>query len=376
MSALKKNTVNRGNEKTPAAAKVGAAGLAVAVVAGGGAVALSQQKDVEVVVDGEVQQTSTWSSDVEGVLDAAGVDVGYEDEVIAQDAISDGSRVEVRTAKPVTVVVDGERREMTTTAVTVDELVKKLGFGERDEIADAPAKIPAEGLELAVTTAKDIVLHDDGAARPLTVPAATVADVLAARGIELKEGDTVTPAVGEKVVDGMDITVSRDIVKTVIQTLPFEAPAQVIEDPDMYVGESEVVEAGTPGEKEVTFTVTSRDGVELSREVVKEKELAAPVAGVVRQGTKQRIAAPAAGYGVWDQLAQCESGGNWAIETGNGFSGGLQFTDSTWAAYGGTAYAPRASGATREQQIAVAEKVQAGQGWGAWPACTAKLGIR
>ena len=79
---------------------------------------------------------------------------------------------------------------------------------------------------------------------------------------------------------------------------------------------------------------------------------------------------------VWDQLAQCEAGGDWSINTGNGFSGGLQFTPSTWAAFGGTEYAPAAHMATREQQIAVAERVQAGQGWGAWPACTSKMGLR
>ncbi|WP_026533058.1 LysM peptidoglycan-binding domain-containing protein [Arthrobacter sp. H41] len=74
----------------------------------------------------------------------------------------------------------------------------------------------------------------------------------------------------------------------------------------------------------------------------------------------------------WDALAQCESGGNWGISTGNGFSGGLQFTPSTWAAFGGQG-APQ--NASREQQIAVAENVLAGQGWGAWPACSAKLGL-
>ncbi|MFT8394767.1 transglycosylase family protein [Propionibacterium sp.] len=73
----------------------------------------------------------------------------------------------------------------------------------------------------------------------------------------------------------------------------------------------------------------------------------------------------------WDAIAQCESGGNWAINTGNGFSGGLQFTQSTWAAYGGTGSPQNAS---REQQIAVAEKVKAGQGIGAWPVCGAKGG--
>ncbi|MCO4253967.1 transglycosylase family protein [Pseudarthrobacter cellobiosi] len=74
----------------------------------------------------------------------------------------------------------------------------------------------------------------------------------------------------------------------------------------------------------------------------------------------------------WDSLAQCESGGNWATNTGNGYSGGLQFSASTWAAYGGTGSAADAS---REQQIAVAEQVQASQGWGAWPSCAAELGL-
>lgn len=86
-------------------------------------------------------------------------------------------------------------------------------------------------------------------------------------------------------------------------------------------------------------------------------------------------AANAAPDSDWDRLAQCESGGNWAINTGNGYQGGLQFSPSTWAAYGGTQYAPTANQATREQQIAIAEKTLAGQGWGAWPACSAKLGL-
>jgi LysM repeat protein len=76
----------------------------------------------------------------------------------------------------------------------------------------------------------------------------------------------------------------------------------------------------------------------------------------------------------WDAIAQCESGGNWGINTGNGFSGGLQFTPGTWAAYGGKQYAGSANKATREQQIAVAEKVKQGQGIGAWPVCGKRSG--
>ncbi|MFE0475584.1 transglycosylase family protein [Streptomyces sp. NPDC058947] len=84
--------------------------------------------------------------------------------------------------------------------------------------------------------------------------------------------------------------------------------------------------------------------------------------------------AAAADSGVWDRIAQCESGGNWHINTGNGYYGGLQFAPSTWRAYGGTAYAPTADRASRSQQIAVATKVQQSQGWGAWPVCSARAG--
>ncbi|MFZ2512821.1 MAG: transglycosylase family protein [Gordonia sp. (in: high G+C Gram-positive bacteria)] len=71
----------------------------------------------------------------------------------------------------------------------------------------------------------------------------------------------------------------------------------------------------------------------------------------------------------WDQVAQCESGGNWAINTGNGYSGGLQFSPSTWSSHGGGQYAPTANQASKSQQIAVAERVLASQGKGAWPSC-------
>ncbi|GAB2503603.1 Resuscitation-promoting factor Rpf2 precursor [Corynebacterium atrinae] len=77
----------------------------------------------------------------------------------------------------------------------------------------------------------------------------------------------------------------------------------------------------------------------------------------------------------WDRLAQCEAGGNWQINSGNGYHGGLQFSPATWRAYGGAEFAPYAYQATREQQIAVAERTLAGQGWGAWPSCSARLGL-
>jgi resuscitation-promoting factor RpfA len=77
----------------------------------------------------------------------------------------------------------------------------------------------------------------------------------------------------------------------------------------------------------------------------------------------------------WNRLAQCESSGDWHINTGNGYYGGVQFSDSTWDGFGGERYAPRADLATRAQQIQIAEKVLDVQGWGAWPACSAELGL-
>ncbi|MBB1242839.1 transglycosylase family protein [Streptomyces durbertensis] len=85
--------------------------------------------------------------------------------------------------------------------------------------------------------------------------------------------------------------------------------------------------------------------------------------------------ASAAPVSVWDKVAQCESNGNWSINTGNGFYGGLQFQQSSWAAAGGTQYAPRADLATKDQQIAAAEKLLAMQGPGAWPVCGARAGL-
>ena len=106
--------------------------------------------------------------------------------------------------------------------------------------------------------------------------------------------------------------------------------------------------------------------------VVSVERSAAPASSSRRSTVTRSAAAPAAG-GVWDRLAQCESGGNWGINTGNGYSGGLQFSAGTWRANGGSGSANNAS---RAEQIRVAERIRASQGWGAWPACSSRLGLR
>ncbi|NEB75616.1 transglycosylase family protein [Streptomyces sp. SID14478] len=110
------------------------------------------------------------------------------------------------------------------------------------------------------------------------------------------------------------------------------------------------------------------------RRIAAATALAGASGVLVIAGTGSASAAPAAApTGSWDSVAQCESGGNWAANTGNGFSGGLQFTQSTWAAYGGTQYAANAHQASKGEQINVANKVLASQGKGAWPHCGVNL---
>jgi hypothetical protein len=107
--------------------------------------------------------------------------------------------------------------------------------------------------------------------------------------------------------------------------------------------------------------------------------MTAAVPRVVKVGTNDSVpSAPSVDDGsVWDRIAQCEATGNWGISTGNGYYGGLQFDAGTWRAYGGGTYASLPSGASREEQIAIAQKVRddRGGGYGAWPACSRKLGL-
>ena len=145
----------------------------------------------------------------------------------------------------------------------------------------------------------------------------------------------------------------------------------------MFEGEQEVVRAGRDGVRNVTYQLRFVNGDLAARKVVRADVRRKAVPRVIAVGTKEKPEEPAADFSggstVWDSLAQCESGGNWAINTGNGYYGGLQFNLGTWRAYGGTGYPHQAS---RETQIAVATRLRdATGGYGSWPGCAAKLGL-
>ncbi|AEG81259.1 Resuscitation-promoting factor Rpf2 [Corynebacterium ulcerans] len=383
MGTRQKSRINRVNSSRSIPLRLATGGVLASLAVGG--VAVTQvKKDITVDVNGEQLSLATMSDTVEEALSKAGVTVGDKDIVYPglTEKISNQDTITVRTSKQVSVAIDGVEKDLTTNATTVEELFEQLdGVNATLSAAalnmDKDSKIPREGLSLDVVTPKIISVTDAGKTVFTQIAAATVKDVLAERGIKVDSDDIVTPALDAPVTKNMDVKIDRVDIQEVVANEPFGEPANYVDDAELPEGEEAEVSAGTPGERTVTRKVTKVNGEETANEVIDEKVITPAVAATIKRGTKKAASAPAVANGsVWDQLAQCESTGNWAINTGNGFSGGLQFTDSTWAGFGGTAYAPRAHLATREQQIAVAQKVQAAQGWGAWPACTSKMGLR
>lgn len=361
-----------------------ATGGVLGTLAVGGVVAATAHKDITVDVNGETTQLATFSTDVKGALEAAGVQVGADDFVSANpdDVLTSGETITVRTSKPVAVTVDGVEKQLSSTALTVQDLLGDMG-----DIAPGAAVKAAgvdtggdatvtDGMKLEVVSPKIIQVNDGGKVTYTSIAAKTVRDVIEARGIDVDEDDRVTPSMDTPVTEGMTIKVDQVSTTDYGATESFDAEPNYVDDPELERGTEEVRVEGTPGERTVTHRLIMVNGAQESNDIINSKETRPATPATIARGTKEPAAAPAVADGsVWDTIAQCESTGNWAINTGNGFSGGLQFTDSTWQAFGGGEYASQAWQASREQQIAVAQKVQAAQGWGAWPACTAKLGI-
>lgn len=373
--------ITRINSSTSTVKRLAAGSMMGALLVGGVSVA-GAQKDVTLDINGETTEFTTLSRDVAGALEAAGVQVGEQDLVYPapSESLAKDASITVRTAKPVAVVIDGRTTDVTSTALTVEDLV-----GELDGVTPAARVVGDEdarltdGMRVNITTPKIVAVNDGGKVVYTELAAADVRELLDARGIELGEHDRVTPALDAPLTRNSKVEIERVDIEEETITEAFDVEPEYVDDPELLEGTEKVLVEGTPGSREVTTRITTVNGVESDREKLNEVELAPAHAAKIARGTKAAPSASApsvAGGSVWDTLAQCESGGDWSINTGNGYQGGLQFSPSTWAAYGGTQYATTANQATREQQIAIAEKTQASQGWGAWPACTAKMGLR
>ena len=174
--------------------------------------------------------------------------------------------------------------------------------------------------------------------------------------------------------------VVRNGVGEVVETRAAPPPVQKIEDPSLPRGKEVVVNAGQAGRVQRDhegLRAERRGGAPPADRGGRHDAPPCRASSGSAPTTTSRPRPSVDDGSVWDRLAQCEATGNWGISTGNGYYGGLQFDAGTWRAFGGSTYAALPSQASREEQIAVAEKVRdsRGGGYGAWPACSRKLGL-
>ena len=355
-------------------------GVIVAAVAGTTVGYAALSKDVTLTLDGRTTHVSALGDTVGDVLAAEGIDVTDKDLVApaVDESITDGSAIAVQFGRPLELSVDGDATTYWVNSTDVASALSEIGrrFDGADLSASRSSSIGRTGLSLQVVTPK-VVRIKLGAKvlRKKKVAALTVADVLASLDFDVDKHDKVTPALTTEIAEGDKVVVTDIRIATKkVRREVVDAGVIEREDPTMFEGEQEVVRAGSDGVRNVTYRLRFVNGELVARKVVDAAVKVKVVPTLVNVGTKEQPTSNfAGGSTVWDSLAQCESGGNWAINTGNGYYGGLQFNVGTWRAYGGTGYPHQNS---RETQIAVATRLRdATGGYGSWPGCAAKLGL-
>ena len=356
-------------------------GALLVALAFAGGYAVVAHKTVTLTVDGAPMTVSTMKSAVIDVVRENGFEVGDRDDLFpAADApVHQFDTIVLRRSRPLQISLDGENsREVWTTASTVQEALTQLAMADTaPAAASRGSRVPLEGMSLPVVSARTVALDDGGVLRTVTLPAANVSGLLEAAGVPLQQRDTVEPAANSPVTDGMSITVTRVRIRKVTEVVSLPPVNQTVGDPTMNMSRTVVEDGGTPGTQSVTFAVSTVNGTDTGRLPVANVVMVPARDGLVRVGSKPGTEVPEVqNSGAWDALSRCEAGGNWAINTGNGFFGGVQFDQNTWERNGGLRYAQRADLATREEQIAIAEVTRARQGWGAWPTCSGRLGVR
>ncbi len=361
---------------------VATAALAL-VLAGGTAAVAHAHKTVELDVDGQITRLSTFAGSVQGVLDAKKLALGTHDSVTPASTagLQDGDTVVVRHGHQVDVVIDGTPKTVWTTALAADEALSTLS-ARGGSVSIVAGRSQADGrpelpLRLAVDGTVDV--SADGATRAVD----SIHDVdgaLVAAGITLGAQDRVAVALDGA---GGRVTVTVQRVATTeeatVTPIPFETTSQ--KTASLTTGVSRTATAGVDGELTTVSRVVRVDGVEESRVQLSQARTTEPVTKVVQVGTRPKPPVPAAAVGasavggdVWAALARCESGGNPLAVSSNGLYYGLyQFSVGTWRAMGGSGVPTSASAAEQTQR---AQALQARSGWGQWPACSSKLGLR
>ena len=343
---------------------------------------VGNNKTITLNVDGKVTSVQTFGGTVGQVVKSAKLDLKPADRVSPSidETVENGTVINVNMAKAVKVSLDGSEKTVSTTAPDVAGLVTELGVASSSSVSvPKDAQLAVDGSFVSISTPKTVSIVADGKATTATTTASTVEDVLEDAGVSLGVNDRTSQPGHAPVVNNMVVKVSRvDTGQTEASTedVPFET--MTTENAEMLKGEKKVTQAGAAGKVERTFKLVLVDGREASRTLVSETVSVQPVTEQVTVGTKEKPAATTAGTNtgaaapammneaMWDKIAQCESGGNWSINTGNGYYGGLQFDIQTWIGSGGGAYAPNASLATKAQQIDIANRVYAQRGLQPW----------
>ncbi|HNA99105.1 MAG TPA: transglycosylase family protein [Marmoricola sp.] len=326
---------------------------------------LTLTRPVTLILDGHSSQIRTMGQTVGEVLEGEGVEFSDKDQITpsVDSRIDAGGAITVDFLRPVTVEIDGVPQTHWTTAREVGGVLDQLDVDTRGSELSVSrgASISRSGMTLSIVTPKTVTLQvADDPAKRISIAAENVGDLLDQAGVEVDEDDLVRPGVDTAVRDGQRIVVVKraTITKSVTDEV-VPAPVQRREDSNMDLGAEKTLVKGTPGLADVTYEIRFRNGRVVNKTVTSKKVTKAPTRTVLVVGTKTS--------GAWDRIAQCESGGNWHINTGNGYYGGLQFSLGTWRANGGTGMPHQAS---REEQIRVAERVRAASGgYGAWPHC-------
>jgi uncharacterized protein YabE (DUF348 family) len=342
----------------------------VMVLAGGTAAYGALSHTVTLTVDGRSDTVRTFGGTVADVLADHGVEVRSIDRLnhAATSSVSDGETIDVEYGKPVTLTVDGAVSEHVVFERTVGSALTELGVAPvagSFVSAKTSAAVPRDGMALVVSTPKTVTVVADGQKKTVTTTEPTVADVLDEAGVTVDADDEVKPAVDAFVTAADKLRVVRIEKVDKTETVKVEHETKVQDDPEALVGETEVVKDGKNGTNRELVTLVYADGKLRERLVRASEPVSKPVTEVVTRGTSRTPP-----DSVWDKIARCESGGNWSINTGNGYYGGLQFSAATWKSVGGPGLPHENS---REVQIKYAKILQARSGWGQWGCAGARF---
>ncbi|MEU2507667.1 ubiquitin-like domain-containing protein [Streptomyces sp. NPDC007863] len=350
--------------------------LVVAFLAGGTSAFVADDKAVRLTVDGVPRTLHTFSDDVRELLADEGLEIGEHDLVAPAPGapLASGDEVVLRYGRPVALTLDGYRRQVWTTADTVDGALRQLGVraeGAHLSVSRSAA-ISRTGLALDVRTERAVTFLADGRERTVRTNAATVAEALDEAGITLGGEDTTSVPRDAFPRDGQTVTVLRITGSTQTREEAVPYAVERVRDPELFAGTEVVERQGVPGLRRVTYHLRSVNGVKQKPRRTGEELVREPVSRKVRVGTRSLPTSVAGADGLnWGALAACESGGRPSAVDPSGTYGGLyQFDPGTWRSLGGTGVAQNAPAA---EQTFRAKKLYVQRGAGPWPHCGRRL---